>query len=581
MTDVTGLPEIGADDFARRFALRAANLMWLLGAGASASAGIATAGDMIWEFKQRLYVSQRRVSREAVADLSSPAVRAQLQSHIDASGYLPAPGAADEYAALFEAVYPAEADRRTYLDSKVAGGKPSFGHIALATLMRAGLCRLVWTTNFDALVADASARVFGSTAPLTTVALDAPELAAQCIADGRWPVEIKLHGDFRSRRLKNTSDELRHQDAQLRRLLVSACQRQGLLVAGYSGRDESVMDALEEALAADGAFPQGLFWLHRGDDPPLARVAQLLKRAADAGVEAALVRVENFDEALRDLIRMAEEDIDTSQLDEFAAERRRWTAAPPPAGRKGWPVVRLNALEVTESPGVCRRVVCSLGGYAEVRQAADEADVDIIVARVRAGILAFGEDADVRAAFSAYEITEFDLHTVEQRRLRYDSGERGLLREALARALVRDRGLEHTRRRSTDMLAPADVTAAAWAPLRKMAGELSGSVAGYPGLTWREGVGTRLEWADDRLWLVTEPRIFFDGVTEVNKAAASDFGRERTVRRYNRQLNDLVAFWATLLHGGGEPLRALGTSQGVDAVFKLTRDNAYSRRATA
>src|ERR1019366_6971945 len=36
----TGLPESGADDFARRFALRAANLMWLLGAGASASAGM-------------------------------------------------------------------------------------------------------------------------------------------------------------------------------------------------------------------------------------------------------------------------------------------------------------------------------------------------------------------------------------------------------------------------------------------------------------------------------------------------------------------------------------------------------------
>jgi len=37
------LPEIGADDFVRRFSLRARNLMWLLGAGASASAGIPTA----------------------------------------------------------------------------------------------------------------------------------------------------------------------------------------------------------------------------------------------------------------------------------------------------------------------------------------------------------------------------------------------------------------------------------------------------------------------------------------------------------------------------------------------------------
>jgi len=54
---VRELPEIGTDDFAQRFSLRSANLMWLLGAGASASAGIPTAGDMIWEFKQRLFIT--------------------------------------------------------------------------------------------------------------------------------------------------------------------------------------------------------------------------------------------------------------------------------------------------------------------------------------------------------------------------------------------------------------------------------------------------------------------------------------------------------------------------------------------
>ena len=164
----TVLPEIGADDFARRFSLRAANLMWLLGAGASASAGIPTAGDMIWDFKQALYVSQKRTSPQAVADLTSPTIRSRLQAHIDSSGNLPIVDAPDEYAALFEAVYPAEADRRAYLDAKIGGAKPSYGHIALATLMRADLTRLVWTTNFDPLVADACAKVYDGTGYLTT-----------------------------------------------------------------------------------------------------------------------------------------------------------------------------------------------------------------------------------------------------------------------------------------------------------------------------------------------------------------------------------------------------------------------------
>src|SRR5262245_52355473 len=138
MGDETKLPRIAVDDFARRFALRAGNLMWLLGAGASAAAGIPTAWDMVWGFKQRLFVSQRRVSLQSVGDLSNSAVRAQLQSHIDGSRQLPTSGHPDEYAALFEAVYPAEADRRVYLDGKMSGARPSFGHFALATLMRAG-----------------------------------------------------------------------------------------------------------------------------------------------------------------------------------------------------------------------------------------------------------------------------------------------------------------------------------------------------------------------------------------------------------------------------------------------------------
>jgi hypothetical protein len=116
MSTGNGLPEVGIDDFIRRFALRAGNLMWFLGAGASASAGIPTAQDMIWEFKQLLFVSQRRIALQSVSDLSNPAIRARLQAHIDATQHLPPAGSPEEYAALFEAVYPAESDRRTFLD---------------------------------------------------------------------------------------------------------------------------------------------------------------------------------------------------------------------------------------------------------------------------------------------------------------------------------------------------------------------------------------------------------------------------------------------------------------------------------
>lgn len=577
MNPEMGIPDIGADDFARRFSLRAANLMWLLGAGSSDSAGIPTAWDMIWAFKQTLFVSQRRTSPQLVADLSNPTIRARLQAHIDSSGTLPGVDAPDEYAALFEAAYPSEADRRVYLDAKIAGAKPSYGHIALATLMRAQLSRLVWTTNFDPLVADACAKVYDGTGYLTTVALDAPDLARQCIDDERWPVEIKLHGDFRSRRLKNTPDELRLQDERLRQIFVDSCRRFGLVVVGYSGRDSSVMDALEETLNQTGAFPAGLFWLVRGEDVPLPRVRQLLNRANQSGVEAALVRIENFDEVMRDLLRL-KTGIDTTVLEDFAVERKRWSAAPRPSGSRGWPVVRLNGVPVVQTPSVCRRVVCTIGGYADVRSAIQSAKVNALAARTRAGVLGFGSDADMRSAFEPYNITDFDLHTIEIKRLRYESGERGLLREALTHAITKHRGLRFIRRGGTDLLAPCDPQNGIWAELRAQVGSLGGTVNNFPELQWHEGIGTRLEWADERLWLLVEPRTVFEGISDENRDVATDFARERTVRRYNRQLNTLIAFWAKHLAGDGGDLRTLGIGDGVDAVFRLSADTGFSRR---
>jgi hypothetical protein len=554
--------------------------MWLLGAGASASAGVPTAWDMIWDFKQRLFVSQRRASPQSVADLSSSGIRAELQAHVDALGSLPASGDPDEYAALFEVVYPAEADRRTYLDAKLGGARPSYGHLALATLMRGGKARVIWTTNFDSLVADACAKVYDSTGNLTTVTLDAPALGEQCFREERWPLEVKLHGDFRSRRLKNTGDELLHQDQRLRRLFAESCHRFGLVVCGYSGRDGSIMQSLEAVTdGPDPAFPAGLFWLHRGSDPPLPRVAQFLVRARAAGVDAALVPVESFDETMRDLVRMTD-GLDTAVIEAFGGERQRWGPAPRPVGRRGWPVVRLNALPVTEMPTVCRRVVCEIGGYREVRAAVVAAGVDVIVARVRLGVLAFGADGDVRAAFGKSGITDFDLHTIDRKRLRHESGERGLLHDALTRALSRTKHLDVFAGRIS-RLAPARPEGEVWRPLRKLVGSLHGAVPGHPDLTWREGVGARLDWADGRLWLLIEPRTVFDGITDENKGAATAFARERTVKRYNRVLNDLIGFWSDRLAGEDGRMHALGIGDGVDAVFEVSSATGFSRRAGA
>jgi hypothetical protein len=53
-------------------------------------------------------------------------------------------------------------------------------------------------------------------------------------------------------------------------------------------------------------------------------VVALLEKAAAAGVEASLVRIDNFDEIMSDLVRQVGT-FDTTQLEALGQERRRFS----------------------------------------------------------------------------------------------------------------------------------------------------------------------------------------------------------------------------------------------------------------
>ncbi len=231
-------------EFLRMYASRGPHLMWFLGAGCSVSAGVPTAGDMIWEFKRLLYCTEQRLPLTRFPELGDPRARSILQVFFDSKQSFPAIDSAEEYAFYFEAARRTEADRRRYIQDAIVGARPSFGHTVLAALMAAKHCPIVWTTNFDRLVEDAAHRQFGTSMSLTVADIDAPHIAQTAFAESRFPLLVKLHGDYQSTRLRNTSTELRTQDAKLRELLVASCRNLGLCVVGYSGRDSSIMDAL-------------------------------------------------------------------------------------------------------------------------------------------------------------------------------------------------------------------------------------------------------------------------------------------------------------------------------------------------
>lgn len=574
-----GLPE-----FLRAYEHKGHRLAWFLGAGASAAAGIPTAGDLVWEFKRTIYCSREGVHRSALPNLADPATRQLLQGYFDGLGTFPALGDDDEYSFYFEFAHRVETQRRALIDRYIRGATPSYGHRVLAALAASGHLRLLWTTNFDPCFEDAHALITGSTGGLTTAAPETSDVAIEAFREERWPLQIKLHGDFRSSRLKNTAEELRDQDVRLRQLLTESATRFGLVIVGYSGRDASVMDALADAAAREDGFPEGLYWFIREGSAPSPRVKQLLAVADARGIEARLIEIPNFDEVAADLLVLGPELPEEVARRLVSPRERRLQVPSPIGGRRGsFPALRMNTLPVLESPSMCRLVECDIGGQAEVRDAVNAAGNRIIAARRRAGVLCFGPDVDVRATFNDYGIRTFSMYSIEPHRLAYESMELSLLYEAVVRALSRARLLERPEpRRRTLIVANADAP-----EFKRLKGAVGGVLVGIipdTSLRWAEGVRISLDYRLGRLWLCLQPVVWAEFVQddpELLEARAA-FLHERRATRYNKVANRMLDAWTGLVADGAETeLRAFDTDDGMNAIFKIHPTNAYSYKASA
>jgi hypothetical protein len=576
---------LSVGEFVRLHHLRAPNLMWFLGAGASAAAGIPTAGQMILEFKRCLYCSEHNIPAAAV-DLGDPVLRRRLERHFDEDPAYPCAGATNEYAVLFERTYPDEEDRRRHLHDAMVDATPSYGHLVLAALFRLGKAGVVWTTNFDHLIETAASRLFGTTARLTVADLERHDLAQRALTESRFPLLVKLHGDFHSARLKNTPAELQAQDARLRAALVEGCRRFGLAVVGYSGRDDSIMDTLVEALAAPSPFPHGLFWFVRHGERPPEWVTELLGHARATGAKAHLIEIEAFDELFGRLEGLFEFPAELRAIMEKARPARRLVASPVPGrGPGSFPAIRLNALPLLEVPRSARLVACSVANTGQAREAIKATGARALAARRAEGVIAFGSDADIRTAFEPFGITGMSLASVDPDRFSgADSADLGLCYDALATALGRERplvALKRHRRRHV-LVVPSNKTQdPALAPLRTALDRLSGQLPGTP-LTWSEALKLRVEYRFDRCWLLVEPTVWVWRDRDPERRFDQErkrFIREHHVARYNPAWNTLLQAWVDVLTGGASTadLHAFGLAgeAGTDAHFSLGSQTAY------
>jgi hypothetical protein len=619
MGESVPLKTISAAQFATAFNLRPNLVAWFLGAGASAASGIPTGYAMIRDFKAQIFCRETNLSKREI-DTADPVWIDRIDAFFRQTSLLPPNGDPTEYAKAFEAVYPEARHRRQYIDDAISKGTPCFGHKVLGSLMAAGKVDCVFTTNFDPLIEE-STNSGNAILPVddqnrpTVAAIDSADRAMRCLNESDWPLVAKLHGDYQSIAIKNTGSELEEQDARMRHVLVESGKRFGMIFVGYSGRDASIMKALNTVLDAPSPFPNGLYWLTSSASRLLPAVIEFLDRAEAAGVDVAVVECATFDELAADIIKIT--DLPKPLFDRVMEGRptpRLVHVQIPNAKARAFPVLRYSAILLQSMPTAARRIRLSQSTTsAEVREIFKAKGCRATAAALGRELAVFGRDQEILDAFAPLGPSlagTIDLDPVA------DSWAMGLLYDTLVRSLARQRPLIPHYRRSGHSLVVATPRDGddpertrrqqqTLSRLRDAYGtSLFGAVPklGYP---FQEGVYLKLEQVDGKWWCGFEPYTFVQlprqdtpqtegaedlvaeeapaemGMQAVRRGdPAGDWRRERWAPRYNRNWASIIGAWAQLLtETGGTTRSAFGLEEGtgVDAVFKVSPVTGYSR----
>ncbi|GER05200.1 hypothetical protein JCM17846_28820 [Iodidimonas nitroreducens] len=575
------------------YAARPQNFAFFLGAGASRSAGLATATDIIWDLKRRHYCREENqdISRQ---DIQSDAVKERIQTYMDAHGF-PELWADQEYTTYFEKIFGDDKERqRQYMSAMLSEDKValSVGNRVLGALLASGMCRIVFTTNFDSVVEKSVAEV-GSRS-LTAFHIEGSHAANNALNNEEFPIYCKLHGDFRYDSIKNLCVDLERQNRELSACLVNAANRFGFVVAGYSGRDESVMALFRQALETSNPFPHGLYWTGLKGGAVHPAVTDLLAAAQKKGVTAEFVEIETFDALMLRLWR----NIETKSPDMDAKVRKAHLSEvniPLPSSGQQQPLLRLNALPILDMPSECLSLSFKQPvEWDEVRRVASASEQTLILSKSDT-VWCWGKEDDARRGFSG------SVETVEPRALPGDIRTpgnlhlKGFIEEALGYALARERPLL-VRARHGSVFLIVDQHAddvGGLDPLFQLVGKTSGKVPGVftvptpekpksEQVDWAEALRISVDQKGGSLWLMIDPDIWIWPPRA--RANARDFLDRRRSDRRNDKFNALLDAWVQLLFDTDErnsEILVKPFSEGnhvENPCFRIGNRTAFSRR---
>jgi hypothetical protein len=553
---------LSLDALVRAVSLRRAEPHSLfLGAGASITSGIPSAESCIWEWKRQIFITQNVGLEAQFRDTSLPSVRERIQRWLDKEGHYPPGGSAKEYGFYVEQCYPIADDRRAYFERLRSGTEPFVGYRGVALLAKHDVIKAVWTTNFDSLGAQAATA--GAVA-VVEAGLDSAHRVRRPSAGEL--LHVALHGDYRYDALKNTDEETRKQDADLRAALVEHCRDATVIVSGYSGRDASVMEALRSAYSQAGAGR--LYWCGFDEETP-AHVRELLEVAVGVGREAFYVASRGFDDLI---VRIALATL-TGEAQEQAKELyalARDDAHPEPFTvdmPKVVDVIKSNAFPI-EPPSEVLSFEPTEFGERPWHTLREKTRGTNVVAVPQGGrVLALGTVDDVKQLFAAEMKGEMERVPIGPKDLARDEGAVvSLLTSALTRTLAEARGVETDGIR---VLWSKDVMQRT-------------RVGGTPYLV-HDAIRLYLRRYAGKQFLVLKPTIktFTDKGEPADEDADRELKRQILTRQYNSQFNAALMRWRKILLPK-EALRVeFPPDSGSTFKFNLSRLPAFAKLGTA
>ncbi len=247
----------------------------LLGSGVSRSSGIPTGWEIVLNLVRQLAASSGE----------------HWEPGHEVAWYVDTFGAEPAYDTLLDQVTGFKVERSQLLAGYIeptaedlTDGKkvPKEAHHAIARLVSAGYIRIIITTNFDQLLEEALRAV--NIVPRVIATAEAVEQALPLV---HQPCTIiKVHGDYTSGELKNTTEELAAYDERLNHLLERVFSDFGLIICGWSAEWDH---ALRAVVSENASRAYSMFWAVRGD-----------MRNAGAGVMAAregkaVIHIDNAD----------------------------------------------------------------------------------------------------------------------------------------------------------------------------------------------------------------------------------------------------------------------------------------------